>query len=96
MGRVEPSSTARLTAIVSGHVQGVGYRAFVRRQAVDMEIAGYAENLPDGRVEVVAEGRRGDLDLLLVRLRIGPTHAAVASIETEWNEPGGLSGFFIY
>lgn len=96
MMRVNASGTARLTAIVSGHVQGVGYRAFARRQAVDMGIAGYAENLADGRVEVVAEGRRDDLDLLLVRLRIGPTHAAVSGIETEWNEPGGLSGFFIY
>lgn len=96
MCRVERSHTTRLTAIVSGHVQGVGFRAFVRRQAVDMAIAGYAENLPDGRVEVVAEGRRDDLELLLVRLRVGPTHAAVSGIETEWKEAGGLSGFFVY
>lgn len=88
--------SARLTAMISGRVQGVGFRAFARRQAVDMGISGYAENLSDGRVEVVAEGTRADLELLLVRLRIGPTHAAVSSIETEWNQPGGLSGFFIY
>lgn len=86
----------RLTAIVSGRVQGVGFRAFTRRQAVDMGIAGYVENLADGRVEVVAEGFRGDLELLLVRLKTGPTHAEVRSIDTEWREPGGLRGFFVY
>ena len=87
---------ARITVIVSGHVQGVGYRAFVRQQARDLGVTGYAENLADGRVEVVAEGWRDDIELLLVRLRTGPTHAEVEDIEETWSEPVGLSGFHVY
>lgn len=90
------ASRRRVTAIISGHVQGVGFRVFARRHAVDLDVVGYAENLPDGRVEVVAEGHQSDLELLLVRLRVGPTHAEVEQIETEWNDAGGMSGFFIY
>jgi acylphosphatase len=46
----------RVVALVSGHVQGVGYRYFVRGLASDAGLAGSARNLPDGRVEVVLEG----------------------------------------
>lgn len=91
-----PQPPQRFTAIVSGHVQGVGYRAFVRRIASDMGLAGHAENLSDGRVEVVAEGPQADLELLLVRMRMGPTHAEVASVEVEWTSAGGLRGFYAY
>ena len=45
----------RLTALVSGTVQGVGYRLFIQRYARDLGLCGYAENLSDGKVEVVAE-----------------------------------------
>jgi acylphosphatase len=48
--------TIRVVAVVSGHVQGVGYRYFVRGLAVDRGLTGSARNLPDGRVEVVLEG----------------------------------------
>lgn len=85
-----------MTALVSGQVQGVGYREFVRRNALDLQLAGYTENLDDGRVEVVAEGDREDLELLLVRLRMGPTHAEVAEIEVSWGEGGSLDRFYVY
>jgi len=87
---------ARLTAIVKGKVQGVGFRAFTRTQAQVLDLAGHVENLDDGRVEVVAEGWRDDIELLLVRLRTGPTHAEVEDIEETWSEPVGLSGFHVY
>lgn len=90
------ATLARFTAIVSGYVQGVGYRAFVRAKAVDMGIAGQVENMSDGRVEVVAEGKREDLEVLLVRMRVGPTHAEVKEIEVEWGVAGGLRGFYSY
>jgi acylphosphatase len=93
---VTEANRTRLTALVSGLVQGVGYREFVRRNALDLELAGYAENLGDGRVEVVAEGRREDLELLLVRLRMGPAHAEVGEIEVGWGEGGGLERFYVY
>lgn len=87
---------ARITALVSGQVQGVGYRAYVRQQARDLGVTGYAENLADGRVEVVAEGHRADLDLLLVRMNTGPAHAVVDEIVVEWAAAGGLTGFHVY
>jgi acylphosphatase len=89
-------SRSRVTAMISGRVQGVGYRAFAQRYALDLGLAGYAENLDDGRVEVVAEGRREALEHLLVYLRQGPVHADVRDIETTWAEATGLRGFYAY
>lgn len=86
----------RFTALVSGRVQGVGYRMFVRKQATDLRLAGQVENLRDGRVEVVAEGERAELELLLVRMRVGPAHAEVSGIDVEWAEASGLKGFYVY
>lgn len=90
------SAKARLTAIVSGTVQGVGYRAFVQRHALDLGLAGTAENLSDGRVEVVVEGFRDDIDYLLVKLRMGPTHAVVTNIDLIWGEVSQLESFYTY
>lgn len=88
--------TARLTALVTGRVQGVGYRAFAQRYALDLGLAGYAENLADGRVEVVAEGERSELEQLLIFLKKGPAHAEVEGVEASWGEPTGLRGFYAY
>jgi acylphosphatase len=91
------SDTARLTALIRGRVQGVGYRAFVRRRALDLKISGYVENLPDGRVEVVAEGERSELEHLLVLLREGPPHADVEDIDITWSHGGAMPrGFYVY
>ena len=86
----------RLNVIVSGDVQGVSYRAFVRKQAIGLDITGHAENMADGRVEVVAEGYRDDLELLLVKMRMGPTHAVVEDLDVSWAEASGLRGFHVY
>ena len=61
----------RLSAFVHGHVQGVGFRWSTRSRALQLGLVGYAANLADGRVHVVAEGPRTDLDQLLAYLR-GP------------------------
>ena len=87
---------SRLTALVSGQVQGVGYRAFARRHALDKGLNGYAENLSDGRVEVVAEGIKADLEHFLIQLKNGPTYAKVTGIEVQWSEAGGLKDFYVY
>jgi acylphosphatase len=92
----EPDREARLTALVSGEVQGVNFRNFARRLARDAGLAGYAENLSDGRVEVVAEGPRDELEALLYQLYRGPTHAQVEAIDVAWGEGSGLEGFHIY
>ena len=86
----------RLVALVSGRVQGVGYRAFARRKAEELGLSGYAENLPDGRVEVVAEGEEEDLKVFLEFLKRGPRLAEVRAVEAEWGEAAGLQGFHVY
>lgn len=86
----------RMTALVSGRVQGVGYRHFVRQQAYDLALTGYAENLSDGRVEVVAEGDRATLELLLLKLKRGPAHALVEAIDISWGQASNLQGFYTY
>lgn len=96
MARMSVPSSARITVLVSGRVQGVGYRAFVQRHAADLGLAGQAENLDDGRVEVVAEGPRAELEWLIDRLRTGPTHAEVRDLDVQWGEAGGLRGFHTY
>ncbi len=86
----------RLTALISGTVQGVGYRLYVQRHARDLGLSGYAENTADNRVEVVAEGHQEDLERLLHWLRRGPKHAKVEGLDVQWAESTGLSGFHTY
>ncbi len=86
----------RMSALVSGQVQGVGYRRFIQRRALDMGLAGYAENQSDGKVEIVAEGHQSDLERLLHWIRQGPPHAEVSEVSLEWNESTGLKGFYTY
>jgi acylphosphatase len=70
--------------VVSGVVQGVGFRWFVARHARALGLSGYARNLPDGRVEVVADGADDSaLVRLEERLRAGPAHARVADVQRE-------------
>jgi len=80
---------------VNGRVQGVGYRYFVLREAEALGIAGFARNLPDGRVEVVAEGAAEALGDFEARLRRGPAFAHVAGVERIEAAPRGDAGFHI-
>ncbi len=65
---------------VSGAVQGVGFRFFAEQVAVRLGIAGYAQNLFDGRVEVYAIGSEAQLDALKTELRRGPRMASVDQV----------------
>jgi acylphosphatase len=86
----------RLTAIVHGSVQGVGYRFFVQRRAAALGLRGYVRNRPDGSVEVVAEGPRAELEHLLAALERGPYGADVDSVDASWSAAEGTySGFQI-
>lgn len=85
-----------ITVLISGLVEGVGYRAFVQRYALDNHIAGYAEKLSDGRIEVVAEGWPEDLDHLLIRLKTGPAHAKVKHLEISYGGVSNLEDFYTY
>src|ERR1700722_18077424 len=85
---------ARLTAWARGRVQGVGFRWWVRSQALELGLVGFAENLTDGRVKVVAEGPRGACGELLDRLAGPGTPGQVTALTHRWDEPrGGLTGF---
>jgi len=73
--------------LVSGKVQGVFFRASTRERALDLGVSGRATNLPDGRVEVVAEGSADALDALESWLHVGPTAARVdAVVRTPWHD----------
>jgi acylphosphatase len=66
--------------LVSGRVQGVFYRASTQQKAREFGVTGYARNLPDGRVEVLACGEPGAVDAFCEWLWQGPTHAVVADV----------------
>ncbi|MEO8512258.1 MAG: acylphosphatase [Ignavibacteria bacterium] len=70
--------------IVSGRVQGVGYRYFISRIAADLDLAGYAKNLFTGEVEIIAEGRKEFLDALIEKAGSGPQGAKVNTCKVEW------------
>ncbi len=67
--------------LVSGRVQGVFFRGSARREAMRLGVRGYARNLRDGRVEVLACGPRDAVDALCAWLRTGPPAARVEAVE---------------
>lgn len=77
----EPVGVRRLEAIVHGRVQGVGFRAWVVKQARALNLTGYARNLADRRqIEVIAEGLDADLDRFVEALHKGPWIARVERV----------------
>jgi acylphosphatase len=84
----------RLEALVHGRVQGVGFRWFVREEALRLGLRGWVRNRRDGTVEVQVEGSRRDLDALLAALRRGPAGAEVTDVETCWLPGNGEAAGF--
>ena len=80
---------------VSGQVQGVGYRLFAQRTARDLGVRGWARNLDDGRVEVLAMGSSRQLEDFEGELRVGPPYAVVRGLATEETGAVHLEGFYI-
>jgi acylphosphatase len=70
----------RLHATVTGQVQGVGFRYYVKRHADMLGISGYVRNLPEGQLDVLAEGNPEALDQLTKLLELGPSAAVVYDI----------------
>jgi acylphosphatase len=77
-----PAIVAR-RCFVSGRVQGVYYRASARLKAVDLGLSGYASNLPDGRVEVLAVGEPVAVASLIEWLYFGPPAAKVTKVDVQ-------------
>ena len=88
------NENVRLTVWVRGHVQGVGFRWWVRSRALEIGLVGYAANLADGRVQIVAEGSKEGCERLLDLLRSGDPPGRVDGVTDLWGEArGGYEGF---
>ena len=86
-----------IKAIVSGVVQGVNYRYFCYQNATEMNIKGYAKNLYNGNVEVIANGEDGLINDFIKLLKVGPRASKVSSIHVEELDPcEEYSDFSVY
>jgi acylphosphatase len=82
--------------VISGLVQGVLFRREITDVAQRIGITGFVRNLPDGRVEAVAEGEKEMLEELVRFCQIGPPRARVSGVEVEWSDfKGEFRGFKI-
>ncbi len=79
----------RVSATVTGLVQGVSFRWFLQRRAAELGAVGYVRNNTDGSVSFVAEGTHDTLERLLDAARVGPSEAVVENVETRWETPTG-------
>ena len=73
--------------IVSGMVQGIGFRYFVYSRARNLGLTGYVSNLVDGSVEILAQGERSLVEELIREVKIGPRAAHVSDVKIQWKEP---------
>ena len=80
---------------ISGRVQGVGFRAFIRREAAVLNIRGWAKNLIDGRVEVVIQGDKNKVAQMIEKLKEGPSYARVDNLKIIEEELEEYSDFQI-
>jgi acylphosphatase len=87
---------ARARVVVNGRVQGVGFRQQALAEAGRLGLSGWVRNLPDGRVEALAEGEKEAVEALLAWCRHGPRLARVDELKVSW-EPhrGEFSDFRI-
>ena len=88
-------SVIRTRVLITGMVQGVGYRLSTLAEAEQLGVRGWICNLPDGRVEAVFEGAQDIVAQLIRWCRNGPTGAVVQDVAIEYEEPEGLQGFEI-
>lgn len=79
----------RLHLVVSGDVQGVGFRAFTSYHAEQIGLTGWVRNLSSGQVEIMAEGSLHDLLVFLDLINSGPSHATVTQVTQEWLPASG-------
>ncbi|MFB6174804.1 MAG: acylphosphatase [Candidatus Nanohalobium sp.] len=80
---------------ISGNVQGVGFRASMRRRAKNNDVTGWVKNLEDGRVEAVLEGEEDDVAEVMEWARKGPSIASVEKVELEEEAPEFIEAFEI-
>lgn len=83
---MENSQIIRLRAFVQGNVQGVGFRFYIYQTGLDLGLRGWVRNRINGRVEILAEGPREKLEVLLSNARLGPQMAQIVGVDVEWHE----------
>jgi acylphosphatase len=82
--------------LISGMVQGIGYRYFVARLASRMHLTGWVRNIPHGEVEILAEGQKAQIEALIQSLRTEHPYASVRNVKVEWGAfTGKWQGFEI-
>jgi acylphosphatase len=86
---MEKENNARLHATVHGRVQGVNFRYFVSENARRFNLTGWVRNRFNGTVEVLAEGKRNDLNTLIQYLHQGSSSSHVTKVDQEWQEATG-------
>ncbi|MGZ6125704.1 MAG: acylphosphatase [Myxococcales bacterium] len=79
----------RADVVVTGRVQGVFYRHSAQQEAMRLGLVGEVRNLPDGSVEVIAEGPRDRLEEFVAWCRRGPPSAEVENVRVRWSAPRG-------
>ena len=86
---MQSADQAQLHMLIGGRVQGVFFRAATAEEARALGLKGWVRNLPDGRVEVVAEGDRKNLEMLYAWAHHGPRYARVSDVQAQWSEYSG-------
>ncbi len=84
----------RVRIRVYGIVQGVGFRYYAKWNAIKLGIKGYAENLPNGSVEILAEGTKENVEKFIEIIKKGPPAAYVERVEIAYEEPKGDYDYF--
>jgi acylphosphatase len=85
----------RRHVVISGFVQGVGFRFAVERAATSRGVSGWVRNRPDGAVEAVFEGEPDDVEAIVAFCRQGPRGADVERVDVRSESPEGLAGFHV-
>jgi acylphosphatase len=83
----------RIHVLITGQVQGVGFRLATAQYATQLGLNGWVQNLPDGRVEAVFEGDRATVEAMVQWCHQGPPTATVAAVTAIAEPPQGLEGF---
>jgi acylphosphatase len=89
------SDPVRAHVLITGRVQGVGYRYSTVGEAERRRLAGWVRNLPNGGVEAVFEGAKADVEQMIEWCRQGPPSARVTNVDVRWEAPKGEKNFRI-
>ncbi|MFB2882092.1 acylphosphatase [Floridanema aerugineum] len=95
MTKESQTDLIRVHVIVTGLVQGVGYRYSTYNQAKQLGVKGWVRNLPDGRVEAVFEGKKAEVEQIVSWCHQGSRAAEVKNVAIEYEPPQGLTNFEI-